>query len=239
MSFFELSRTGHVATVALNRPEKANALDLNAWHELGQLFTTLDAEDGVHVVLLIGNGRHFCAGMDLAVFEKLHPLDRAGKEHHILEIQRSITAIEECGKPVVALIDGGCIGGGVDLITACDLRYCTDAAYFTVKEVDLGIVADIGTLQRLPKIVSPGIAAELAFTGRKVYGPEATRIGLCNASFPTSKEARTQVDRVMELIAGKDPRVLKGIKESLRFTRDHTVAEALTHVANLSAGLLS
>jgi enoyl-CoA hydratase len=156
----------------------------------------------------------------------------------IEKIQDCITAIERCRKPVLAAIHGGCIGGGVDIVTACDMRYCTEDAYFTVKEVDFGIVADIGTLQRLPNIVQPGMAAELAFTGRKVFGVEAKAIGLVNQIFTDHESLLVGVREVAATIAAKPPLVIQGIKENLLFTRDHSTEESLAFVARYSARLM-
>jgi enoyl-CoA hydratase len=153
-------------------------------------------------------------------------------------IQDCISIIERCSKPVLAAIHGGCIGGGVDIVTACDIRYCTEDAYFTVKEVDFGIVADIGTLQRLPHVLHPGMVAELAFTGRKMYGPEAAAQGMVNRTFADREALMSSVLEIATAIAAKSPRVIAGIKHNLLFKREHGTVESLRYVARYSADLL-
>ena len=235
----------HIATVTFPNPERANALGEADWDAMGDTFRELDANDDVHVIILAGEGKHFCAGMDLSVLGSLQARASGTKEEmiasletFILRIQASITAIEVCRKPVLAAIHGGCIGGGVDIVSACDIRYCCDDAYFTVKEVDFGIVADIGTLQRLPYILQPGLVSELAFTGRKLFAPEAVSSGLVNRSFPSRDALLAGVNEVAASIAGKPPKVIAGIKHNLLYQREHPTADGLKYVAGYSARLL-
>ncbi|MEM1359592.1 MAG: enoyl-CoA hydratase-related protein [Bacteroidota bacterium] len=235
----------HVATITFDQPDKANALDEAGWEGLRTAFTEADANPDIHVVILAGEGKHFCAGMDLAVLgslqQRMAPTPeetRAQLVAFITKIQDCITAIERCCKPVLAAIHGGCIGGGVDIVSACDIRYCTEEAYFTVKEVDLGIVADIGTLQRLPHILHPGLVAELAFTGRKVFGPEAQAIGLVNRTFPDRDALLNGVGEIAATIASKPTKVIQGIKHNLLYTREHGTEASLQYVASYSANLL-
>jgi enoyl-CoA hydratase len=166
---FKVEIEHKIAQVSFNRPEKANALHMEAWIEMQTVFETLSKDDDVRVIILAGEGKHFCAGIDLELLmsiSRLQDISCHGKRSEkvreiILTLQQTITAIEKCSKPVLAAIHNGCIGGGVDIATACDMRYCSEEAYFTIKEIDLGMVADLGTLQRLPKIISPGMAAEM------------------------------------------------------------------------------
>jgi len=234
-----------VATISFDQPERANALDEAGWEAMRGAFEEVDGNPDVHVVILAGEGKHFCAGMDLSVLGSIQQRQTGDPEKDketlvafILKIQDCITAIERCRKPVLAAIHGGCIGGGVDIVTACDIRYCSEDAYFTVKEIDFGIVADIGTLQRLPHLLHPGIVAELAYTGRKVFGPEAAQIGLVNRTFSDRAALLAGVGELAELIATKTPRVVEGIKHNLLYQRENTTAESLNYVANYSAGLL-
>ncbi|MCX8212744.1 MAG: enoyl-CoA hydratase-related protein [Lewinella sp.] len=235
----------HIATLTFANAERANALDEAAWAAMKTAFETVDANDEVLVVILTGEGKHFCAGMDLAVLgslqNRLAPTPEETKTElidFIESIQSTITAIERCRKPVLAAIHGGCIGGGVDIVTACDMRYCTEDAYFTVKEVDLGIVADIGTLQRLPRILQPGLVAELAFTGRKMYGPEALTNGMVNRTFPDRNTLISGVTKVATAIATKPTKVVQGIKTNLLYKREHNTEQSLKYVARFSANLL-
>ncbi|MCP9237233.1 enoyl-CoA hydratase-related protein [Lewinella sp. JB7] len=235
----------HIATLTFDRPEKANALDLAGWEAMRTAFARADADESVHVVILRGRGKHFCAGIDLSVLGEMQRSLTGTPEEieqllldFIANLQDCITAIERCRKPVIAAIHGGCIGGGVDIMTACDIRYATKDAYFSVKEVDLGIVADLGTLQRLPRIVSPGIAAELAFTARRVDGKEAHRIGLVNEVLASEKQLNYHVGQIADAIAAKPPRIITGIKRNLLHQRDHSLAEGLEYVAGYSAGVM-
>lgn len=241
----QISISNHIATLTFVAPERANALREADWQSMKAAFEAVDADPEVHVVILCGEGKHFCAGMDLSVLgslqSRLAPTPEETKARlvdFIEAIQDTITAIERCSKPVLAAIHGGCIGGGVDIVTACDIRYCTDEAYFTVKEVDLGIVADIGTLQRLPYILSPGLVAELAFTGRKMFGPEAKETGLVNRTFPDRAALLAGVTEVAAAIAGKPLKVVQGIKHNLLYKRENGTEASLAYVARYSAALL-
>lgn len=170
-----LSLENHVAHLRFNRPQRANALNQTAWNELQSVFEMLDEDDSVRVIVLSGEGKHFCSGIDLELLMSVAGLTetcegrkREKLRRQILALQAPINAIEQCSKPVIAAIHGGCIGGGVDIAAACDMRYCTDDAYFSIREIDMGMVADLGTLQRLPRLIPQGTLREMAFTGRSV-----------------------------------------------------------------------
>ncbi len=243
---FKLEIEDNIAHLSFNRPEKANSLDVASWEEMQSAFEYLDSEPTVRVIILSGEGKHFCAGIDLMALMNVQNQTTSSCEAHkredikqfILKIQGTITSIEKCRKPVLAAIHNGCIGGGVDIISAADMRYCTEDAYFTIKEVDLGLVADIGTLQRLPTIINPGIMSELAFTGRKFYGPEANSIGFVNQTYKTKEQMIQEVTLIAKSIAEKSPLVIRGIKEMLLYKRDHTVNDSLENMANYNAAML-
>ena len=236
-----------IATVAFNRPEKANALNMDSWKEMQSIFETLSKTEEVRgVVLTGGDAKHFSAGIDLELLMSVGGLQnmscggrRAEKVRDmVLVLQATVSSIEKCAKPVLAAVHSGCIGGAVDIITACDMRYCSEDTYFTVKEIDMGMVADLGTLQRLPKVISPGMAAEMAYTGRNVSGKEAEKIGLVNNCFD-SKES--MLDGVMEIaasIAAKSPVSIRGTKDVLRYSRDHGVEDGLNYMSTWNAGML-
>jgi len=243
---FKVEIEHKIALVSFNRPEKANALHMDAWIEMQTIFETLSLADDVRVVILSGEGKHFCAGIDLELLMsigKFQDIACSGKRSEkvrglIVSLQQSITAIEKCSKPVLAAIHNGCIGGGVDIATACDMRYCTEDAYFTIKEIDLGMVADIGTLQRLPKIISPGMAAEMAYTGRKMLGLEAKNIGLVNHCYASKKTLMEGVMQIASTIASKSPLSIRGTKDVLHYTREHSVDDALNYMATWNAAML-
>lgn len=242
---FKVEIENHVATVAFNRPEKSNSLHVAAWQEMKQVFEDMNENPEVRVVILAGEGKHFCAGIDLEVLMSIQQFDAtclakrsAQIRKFILELQETITSIEKCKKPVLAAIHKACIGGGVDIVTACDMRYCTEDAYFCIKEVDLGLVADIGTLQRLPTILNPGLVAELAYTGRNVMGKEAAEIGLVNKTYESRESMMEEVQKLAAMIASKSPLVIRGTKEVLLYKRDHSVADSLDYIATWNAGML-
>jgi enoyl-CoA hydratase len=241
-----LEARGPVAVVTLNRPEKANALEEAMWHEIRDAMREVDGTDALRVAIVRGAGRHFTAGIDLAMLEGLaarirHPDPARAAERLrrlILDLQDTLTAIERCRKPVIAAIHGACFGGGVDLATACDLRYCSADARFSVKEIDVGMTADVGTLQRLPRLVGEGMARELAYTGRVVEGAEAATIGLVQRCFDTPDALTAGVEALAAQIAAKSPLAIRGTKAMITYARDHTVADALEHVATWNAAML-
>lgn len=243
---FKVEISGFVANVAFNIPQRANSLRMEAWEEMEQIFGELHLNKDVRVIILSGEGKHFCAGIDVQMLmnqqqglgSHCEARNREILRGFILKLQNTISSIEKCRKPVLAAIHGGCIGGGVDIISACDMRYCTEDAYFTIKETDLGLVADIGTLQRLPRIIHPGIMAEMAYTGRKVGGTEAQNIGLTNRAYTDKAAMMAGVTELAKQIATKSPITIRGIKENLLYQRDHTVADSLDYVATWNAAML-
>ena len=242
-SHFLVSVTDKVATVTINRPEKSNAFTLDMWKELGQVFRHVSELPEVRVVILTGSGKNFCAGMDLNVFMSIPTLIEADDEEQkrlklkefILNLQENISAIEKCKVPVIAAIHGACIGGGINISTACDLIYTCDEAYISIKEVDLGIVADIGVLQRLPRTMSPMKVKELAFTGRNISGKEAKELGMVNDNFSSKEELHKQVAALANSIAQKAPSVIRGIKKVMLEQQNMTVTSALDHMAEYNS----
>lgn len=236
----------HIAHVTINRPDKANALNQTAWDELLALFNELDDNPDVRVIVLEGGeSKHFCAGIDLSLLMSVSQNKQAcdGRRRErirkdVLNLQAPINAIENCSKPVLAAIHGGCIGGGIDLICACDMRYCVDDAYFTIKEIDMGMVADLGTLQRLPKLIGDGFVREMAYTGRNVLGQEAQKIGIVNRSFADKTTMMVEVMKLATSIAQKSPLSIRGTKHILLHTRDHSVQDGLNYMATWNAAML-
>jgi len=234
-----------VAHIELNRPDKANAINGAMWKDLRSAFEWLSGSRA-RVGVLSGRGRHFTAGIDLdllvAIKSEITSLREGRRQERLKEaigeLQQAITAAESCTKPVLAAIHGVCIGGGVDLVTACDMRYATADARFSVKEIDLAIVADLGTLQRLPGLVGEGPARELAFTGREFDGSEAHAMKLVNRVFPDQDRLMAHVLQTAADIASKSPLTIRGIKDTLNYSRDHSVAEGLDYVASKNAAIL-
>jgi enoyl-CoA hydratase len=235
-----------VATVTLNRPEKANAMEEAMWHEVRAAMRWADATPDVRCVILNGAGKHFTAGIDLAMLAGLaaHIKDndearsREKLRRLILDLQDTLSSIEQCRKPVIAAIHGACVGGGIDMITACDMRFCSADARFTVKEIDVGMTADVGTLQRLPRLVGDGMARELAYTGRFVDAAEAKEIRLVNRVFESNEALQAGVREIANSIASKSPLAIRGCKEMITYARDHSVADGLNYIATWNAAML-
>jgi len=195
-------------------------------------------------VILAGNGKHFCAGLDLAMFGGLHGVSQTPSrraEHlrrTILRLQGNLTAIEKCRKPVLAAIHHTCIGGGVDMTCCADMRYATEDAFFSIREIDIGMTADVGTLQRLPRIIPDGVVRELAYTGRDMDAEEAREVGFVNRVFSDREVMLREVTAIARDIASKSPLAMRGSKEMLLYARDHSVAEGLNYIATWNAGML-
>lgn len=236
----------HVADVRINRPERANALDRTGWRELGEIFGQLDRAPQVRVVVLSGEGKHFCSGADQQfLMENVATVQDEsaghGRERLLAEIvwlQEQVTAVERCRKPVLAAIHGACVGGAVDIVTACDICYATRDAFFAIAEIDLGIVADLGTLQRLPTILPKGLVRELALTGRRMGAEEAQRYGLVTSLFDGPEQMRAAVTEIARSIAARSPIAVRGIKRALTHARNQGVAEGLQRIALWNAAML-
>ena len=235
-----------IVTVELNRPDKANAMSPQMWLDIGTAFRSVDETAAARVAIISGRGKHFTAGIDLGMLAGLKDQVRDACDgrmreklrRQILELQDALGAIESCRKPVIAAIHGACFGGGIDLITCCDMRYASTDASFSVKEIDVGMTADVGTLQRLPKLVSDGIARELAYTGRTFDATEAKEIGLLNRVYGSAESLKQGVMDIASTIAAKSPLSIRGIKEMVVHARDHAVADGLKYVATWNAALL-
>ena len=242
----EVTLDAGVATIALNRPDKANAMSEPMWHEIEQAMEWLDTTPEARVGVLAGRGKVFTSGIDLAMLMGLGQQiedDCDGRRREklrrlILRLQDTLSSIERCRKPVLAAVHGACIGGGMDLITACDMRYCSANAYFTVKEIDVGMTADVGTLQRLPRLIGEGMARELAYTGRRVDGADAQQMGLVNRCFETPEVLHAGVMDIASTIAAKSPLSIRGCKEMITYARDHSVTDGLNYVATWNAAML-
>ena len=241
-----VSLDNHIATVRLYRPDKANAMNLAMWHDIRQAFDWVDATPEARVAVLQAEGKYFTAGIDLQMMMGLgqeiaddcEARMREKLRRLILDLQDTLTSLERCRKPVLAAIHGGCIGGGIDLITCADMRYCSSDAFFTIKEIDIGMTADVGTLQRLPKLVGEGIARELAYTGRKFDAAEAKEMGLVNRVFDSRDALYAGVQEIAATIAAKSPLSIRGTKEMITYARDHSVADSLNYIATWNAAML-
>lgn len=242
---FRVELKNKIAHVAINRPEKVNAMNAAFWTEIVEIFRWIDETDEVRVIVLSGEGKHFSAGIDLQLLAQAatslgsdtgRNADRLRRQ--ILTLQASFNAVDQCRKPVIAAIQGYCIGGAIDLIAACDMRYCTLDAQFSIKEIDMGMAADVGTLQRLPRIIGDGMLRELAYTGRALDGQEAQAIGLVNRAYQDQAALMDAVHALASEIAGKSPIAIRGTKHMIRYMRDHRIDDGLEYIATWNAAML-
>ncbi len=233
-----------VAHLQLNRPERLNTLAPPFFPAFREAVQALDDAGETRVLVISSTGRHFSAGMALDVFEGGMPMLDTGTARRRLAFQdglrrlmASMDVLEEARFPVIAAIQGGCIGGALDLATACDLRVASADAFFTVQEIHIGMAADLGVLQRLPKIVPPGVARQMAFTGERVGAERALAIGLVNAVLPDAAALQAHALDLARQIAEKSPLAIAGSKRALNFARDHTTHEALQQMTLLQSAI--
>lgn len=238
---------GAVAWLRLNRPQRANALDRASFAELAEACEWIDRQPDLRAVILAGEGRHFCAGADVSLLEGLLQIGSAHGcaaeardvvRREILRLQASVSAIERLRIPVIAAVHGACIGAGIDLIAACDLRYAMNDAQFCIKEVDMGIVADVGTLQRLRHVIGMPMLSELTYTAETFSGVRAQQIGLIGRAHESRDALYSAVGELARRIATKSALTVRGIKHNLLYARDHTVDDALDYVATWNASAL-
>ena len=241
---FDVDITEGIAHVRLSRPDELNTMVREFWSELPEIGTGISDEGSARVVVISSTGRHFSAGMDLSVFTggDLHPDAELGRRQARMRssakaLQWSFTALEKARVPVLAAVQGGCIGGAVDLVTACDLRYASADAFFTVMEINIGMTADVGTLQRLGTIVPEGVARELAFTGRRMGAQRAYEVGLVQEVYADHEALLAGVLDTAREIAGKSPLAVWGTKVAMNYARDHGVDDALDQIATWQAGM--
>uniref|UniRef100_A0A667X9Y9 Delta(3,5)-Delta(2,4)-dienoyl-CoA isomerase, mitochondrial n=1 Tax=Myripristis murdjan TaxID=586833 RepID=A0A667X9Y9_9TELE len=236
-----------ITHVELHRPEKRNAMNKAFWSEMVDCFNQISGDPDCRVVVVSGAGKIFTAGIDLMdmASDVLQPEgdDTARISWNMRKIitkyQETFTVIERCPKPVLVAVHGACVGGGVDLITACDIRLCTQDAWFQVKEVDIGLAADVGTLQRLPKVIgSRSLVNELALTARRMYADEAKSSGLVSRVFADKEAMMAGALEMAGEIAGRSPVAVQGTKVNLIYSRDHSVAEGLDYMATWNMAML-
>ena len=251
---FDVSESDHVAHLQLNRPDKLNSMIPEFWTELPEIVRGISAEGRARAIVISSTGKHFSAGMDLSVFTGGSSVGagassdgvarstelgrrRAQLRETALMLQGTFTALEQARMPVLAAIHGGCIGGAVDLVTACDLRYASADAFFVIQEINIGMTADVGTLQRLPKLIPEGIARELAYVGGRLPAARAYEIGLVNRVFDDHADLVAGTLEVAAEIAAKSPLAIWGSKEMITYSRDHTVADSLNYIATWQTGM--
>jgi enoyl-CoA hydratase len=239
---FNLSIDDHVAHIQFNRPDKRNSMVPEFWRELPAAIHDIDAESKARVIVISSTGPHFCSGLDISAFgnvgsrqdvDKKQQRLQAGSAFYdnVLVMQQAFNAIEACRVPVLAAIQGGCIGGGVDLVTACDIRYATEDSFLTIHETNIGMTADVGTFPRLVKLIPEGYVKEMAYTGRRVSAAEAQTMGLINRVFSHQEQMLDEVMNIARDIASKAPLAVYGCKRMINYARDHSTADGLDYIA--------
>ncbi|MFV8783235.1 crotonase/enoyl-CoA hydratase family protein [Microbulbifer sp. SA54] len=244
-SCFNVSISDHIAHVQLSRPEQMNTMNKAFWKELPSLIDKIDSQSLARVIVISSTGKHFSAGMDLSVFSDPNAVPMRGDPARmaenlrrvVMQLQDSVSSLEKARIPVLVAIHGGCVGGALDMVCAADCRYATQDAFFTIKETELGMTADVGTLQRFPKLVSQGMVRELAYTGRKFTASEAEAMGLVNKVFPDQEALIAGVMEIAARISGNSPLAVVGCKEMLNYSRDHSVQDSLSYMATWQSGM--
>ena len=246
---FDVAIKDQIAHVVLSRPEKRNAMIVAFWDELPAIIKDIDENAKARVIVISSTGPHFCSGIDLAAFAHTPPEGEeeqrrerltAGAKFYskVKRMQETFSCLENCRLPVLVAVQGGCIGAGVDLITACDIRYATEDSFFTIFETNIAMTADVGTFPRIAKLIPDGIARELAYTGRRMPATEGKEVGLVNRVFPDHAAMLAGVFETAAAIAGKAPMTIAGCKRMMNYARDHSTADGLDYIAIWNASML-
>jgi len=245
---FKVSIENNVAHIVLNRPEAFNAMPRPFWNELPAIVNDINDNAKARVIVISSTGKHFTAGMDISVFTDGEGISAQGGDQYtraeafrqfVLTLQGSFNCLDEARMPVIAAIQGGCIGGGVDMTSACDIRYATEDAFFQIAEINIGMTADVGTFPRLCKLIPEGWVRELAYAGRRLPAAKAKEIGLVNDVFATQQEMLEHVMALAAEIAQKAPVAVAGSKRMINYARDHSIADGLDHIATWQAGMFA
>ena len=245
MHCFTLTTEHHIAHLVLNQPEAMNTMHPTFWHELDAVLTQLHQDGTARALVISSTGKHFSAGMALETFAGAVALDdqspqgRAAIFDLLADMQATFTKLETLRIPVIAAIQGGCIGGAVDMVSACCIRYATADAFFCIQEINIGMVADVGTLQRLPKLMPLAVVKELAYTGRRLNAQKALAYGLVNEVFDTPQAMLAAALQCAGEIAAKPPVAIWGTKQAIHYARDHSVDDALKQMGWLQGAIWS
>jgi enoyl-CoA hydratase len=245
LHYFSFSTNEHIAHLVLNRPEAMNTMTPTFWRELDEVLTHIQRDGTARALVISSTGKHFSAGMSLDTFSNAiqmndqSPEGRAAIFDSLTDLQATFTKLESLRIPVIVAIQGGCIGGAVDMVTACCIRYATKDTFFCIQEINIGMVADVGTLQRLPKLMPEAVVKELAYTGRRLKADKALMYGLVNEVFETNGEMLAAAMQCAKEIASKPPIAIWGTKQAIHYTRDHTVEDSLKQMGWLQGAIWS
>lgn len=250
-SCFDLTTENHIAHIVLKRPERRNSMIPEFWDELPKVIKQIEDSAQARVIVISSTGPHFTSGLDTSVFgssiqnkdesmdpDKLARIKGIKFYETVQHMQKTFSCLEDCRLPVLVAIQGGAIGGGVDLITACDMRYMTKDAFLTIFEVNIGMTADVGTFPRICKLIPEGVAKELAYTGRRMDAAEAKNLGLVNRVFENHEELLAGVFDIAKQIASKAPLAVYGSKRIINYARDHNTADTLDYISIWNASML-
>jgi len=243
---FKLDISDHIAHIRLSRPEKANSMIPEFWRELPEAVADISENAKARVIVISSEGKHFTSGMDISVFMQggldgdpsNREIDAELFRHTVKRLQHTFSAIEAARQPVLAAIQGGAIGAGVDLATACDCRYASADAFFSVQETAIGMTADVGTFPRLARIIPEGWARQMAYTAERLPAAKAREIGLVNEVFETHEALLAGVLEIAGRIAAHSPLAVTGCKAMINYARDHATADALDYIAVWNAAML-
>ncbi|MBS0385909.1 MAG: crotonase/enoyl-CoA hydratase family protein [Proteobacteria bacterium] len=247
-SCFDVRIENKIAHIVLNRPEAFNSMPRAFWNELPEIVHDIDENAKARVIVVSSTGKHFTAGMDLSVFTDGESITAGGGDSYsraeafrqlLLTLQDRFSCFDNARMPVIAAIQGGCIGAGVDMTSACDIRYATEDAFFQIAEINIGMTADVGTFPRLCKLIPEGWVRELAYGGRRLRATKAKEIGLINDVFPTQEAMLAHVMELAAEIASKAPVAVTGSKRMINHARDHSIADGLDYIATWQAGMFS
>lgn len=246
---FDVSFESKVAHIQLKRPEALNAMNRTFWNELPAIIADINDNARARVIVISSTGKHFCAGMDLSVFTDGEGVTAGGAgdretrneafRHHVHHLQDTFSCLDQARMPVLVAIQGGCIGGAVDFVSACDIRWASADAFFCIQEINIGMTADVGTFPRLCKLIPEGWMRELAYTGRRLSAQKAKDIGLVNEVFDTHEALLEHVMETAREIASKAPLAVAGSKVMINYARDHTIKDGLDYIATWQTGMFA
>jgi len=245
---FEVSIADRVARIAMCRPNELNTFTPQAWEELPRIVQDIDRNAKARAIVISSTGKHFTAGMDLAVFQRPEGIVAGKSDPHLRaekfradlkQLQQSFNCLEEARMPVIACVQGGCIGAGVDMISACEFRFASKDAFFCIQEINIGMTADVGTFPRFTRLMPEGWVRQIAYTGERLPADKALGLGLINEMFDTQAAMLDHAMNVAREIAGKNPLAVTGSKAMINYARDHSIADALDYIGVWNAGMLS